>query len=840
MSIQAFIQHEVLLPRLTRNGVLVVYDPAQRYRDLCLGLASETIQVVDATDSSIESRETAMWALGKLGQPNTTLMGLLVYVPAQTPLTDEAKQQDPFALYAVCGSLFPEGDGDEYTSLCLKTKPDHATEIRRIFAHDPNPSFAVIDAIGDGLGWPNLRALLRVESARDILATLLAPSDAQLKVLKGQESWVVEARELCTATLGLTLKTRARAWSAIADELWRFLLFSEFVFNLPVALPEALANVPRAQETARPLVEDLCERLRNDRRTQPTYIERAAAIERALNLPALCGHLTGLGQRDTFPFEERACLQRAMHALEHEDTDQVRTMLQRHVHTVWSGTGESQTQWGLLQAALQLLEACDDYERQLSDHVRNQESLIDFYLGSLREADRLQREFEQAMGDTLAAYDFMARVIEQGRARYRRLVENVQVLFTRHLEASGWPPAGRLANADVFDRLVAPKLQESGRRVAYFLMDALRYELGVALEQQLAEDCPVELHAAFASLPTITSVGMASLLPGAGQQLSLRQHSTGLVPMLGEVPVTDVKQRMDILRKRYGQRFAEMPLRNFVRGKQQVPDTVELLVLRSVEIDSQLESNPETTLGLIHDTLKRIRVAVHKLKQQGFHDVVIATDHGFFLNAQAEAGDVCVEPQGNWLNAHERSLLGDGAADSHSFVVPADRVGIRGDFARFAGPRTMAPYRAGLLYFHGGASLQEAVVPVLTVRLVATSRPDVKQATVTLHYKNGATRITTRLPVIEVSLDNGNLFSAGAEFEILLEAHDRRGNVVGEAKAGGPVNPATGTMTLRSGDRVQVPLKMQLEFEGKFKVKVLNPTTMATYCSLDLQTDYTV
>jgi hypothetical protein len=104
----------------------------------------------------------------------------------------------------------------------------------------------VIDAIDDGLGWPNLRAMLDVESARDILVALLAPSDTQLKALQGQESWVVEARELCTATLGLALKTRARAWSAIADELWRFLLFSEFVFDLPVALPEALTNVPCA------------------------------------------------------------------------------------------------------------------------------------------------------------------------------------------------------------------------------------------------------------------------------------------------------------------------------------------------------------------------------------------------------------------------------------------------------------------------------------------------------------------------------------------------------------------------------------------------------------------
>jgi hypothetical protein len=493
-----------------------------------------------------------------------------------------------------------------------------------------------------------------------------------------------------------------------------------------------------------------------------------------------------------------------------------------------------------MQAALNLMEVCDDAERELSDHARDQERLIDFYLGSLREADRLQREFEQTVGDFLEAHDFMGGVIEQARARYRHLAETVQVLFTKHLDASGWPPAGRLANADVFDRLVAPKLRESGRRVAYFLVDALRYELGVALEQQLEDDGHIELQAAFAQLPSITPVGMASLLPEAGQQLYLRKHDDSLVPMIGETPVANVKQRMDLLRKRYGQRFAEMSLPDLVHGKRQIPETVELLVVRSGEIDSQLENNPETTLGLIHDTLKRLRYALHKLKQNGFNDVVIVTDHGFFLNTQAEAGDVCVKPQGNWLNAHDRSLLGEGAADAHSFAVPAERVGIRGDFATFAGPRSMAPYRAGKLYFHGGASLQEAVVPVITARLEVAAQPDVKHASVTLTYKNGATRITTRLPVIDVSLDNGNLFSLDAEFEILLEAHDRRGNVVGEAKAGGPVNPATGTLTLKPGERVQVPLKMQLEFEGEFKVKALNPTTMATYDSLDLQTDYTV
>ena len=41
-------------------------------------------------------------------------------------------------------------------------------------------------------------------------------------------------------------------------------------------------------------------------------------------------------------------------------------------------------------------------------------------------------------------------------------------------------------------------------------------------------------------------------------------------------------------------------------------DTVELLVLRSVEIDSQLENDPQETLGLLPKTLSRIRAAIQE------------------------------------------------------------------------------------------------------------------------------------------------------------------------------------------------------------------------------------
>lgn len=842
MSIAAFIRDEILRPRLREAGCMVVYDPERRYQAICASLEDDRIRVVDASESSIESRLAAIEALRELGREKRDLDAVLIYVPKRRPETEEEQQVDPFSIYAVSGATFPRDDGDDYLSLCLRAKPDHSTEVRRVFAASPaGPAFSVIDAIGGGASWPQLRAALKVESGREILFALLAPSDAQAEALKAQEGWVDEAREFLRATLDMSVKTRGKTWNALADELWRFVLFSEFVFDLPVALPASLKDVPHAPAQARPIVEDVCDQLRNNPNTRNTYIERAEVIESELDLPDRCSSIEDLGERDTFPFEERTFLKAAIKGIAVNDMDAARRVMARHKNSVWLGKGESQAQWELVRAGLSLIEACDDYERQLPEHTRSQADLLDFYLGSLREADRLQREFEQAVGDFLDPHGLMQEVIDEARARYRRLAERVQAIFIKHLETTGWTPPGRLANADVFDRLVADRLKESGRRVAYLMIDALRYELGVALEKMLSEDGPVELQAAYAQLPTITPVGMASLLPGARTELTLSLEGGSLVPKLGGARVASVSQRMDVLRKRLGDRFQEMSLNDFVRGKSKISETVDLLVLRSTEIDSQLESNPETTLGLIPGTLKLIRVALHKLRGMKFRDAVIATDHGFFLNAQAEAGDVCIKPRGNWpITAHDRMMLGDGNADTHSAVLGAEKLGVRGDFAQVALPRSMAPYRAGHLYFHGGASLAEAVVPVLVARLDTNEPAAVGRVTVVLSYKNGAKRITTRVPVIDIRAQSDDMFSQDVSVEVLIEAQDAKGNVVGEPRPGGDVNPATRTLTLMPGQSKQIALRMDPDFEGKFTVKALNPTTLASFSALALETDYTV
>ena len=841
MSIKQFIQTQVFEPRLSKAQVLVVYDPLEQLRDICVAMHDEKRLVVDSSDSSISSRAEALEALQGLGAGS--IDGLLIYVPTAKPVDDEDKQRDPFAIYGSCGAVFPNGDGDTLLSICMKAKPDYATEIRRVFEGDPQPSFAVLDAIGGGSGWPTLQALLNVESARDIIFALLAPNSSQEQALRSGDAWVTEAKSLLETALGLVLKTRGKTLSPISDELWRFVLFSEFVFDLPGELPQSLADIPAANSAARQVIEDVCDRLRNDRRTRDIYIDYAYEVQKSLDLTSICADLSDLGERDTFPFEERTFLSNAISAFVSKDLERVQRVLERHAESVWTGIGESQAQWDLVRAGLKLAKCIEDVEPRLGDFSRSMDSLIDFYVSQLREVDRLHREFEQAVSanEWQDADSLMKPIQTKVRSAYSHLIGQAQAIFTKHLQSAGWPASGRLANIDVFDKLVAPKLKDGGVRIAYLMIDALRYELGLSLEELLVEDGKVQLQPAMAQLPTVTPVGMSSLLPGAASQLRLvKKDGGGYVPYIGDKPMTSVAQRMSVFSKLYGNRFQEARLEEFVRDKFEVESDTDLLVLRAVEIDSQFENHPDTAPNEIINALNRIRRAVRKLKELCFNEVVIVTDHGFFMNTSAGPGDTCAKLNGDWLNDHQRCLLGEGAGDSHHYLLSDEKAGIKGDFASVAGPLSMASYQSGLLYYHGGASLQECIVPVITMTLSAPEQESVAQTKVTLNYKNGAKRITTRLPVIEISLENIDMFSMGSDFEILLEAQDKKGNAVGEAKPGGHVNPATGTITLKPGESLQVTIKMQLEFEGKFKVKAFNPTTMAVFCQLDLETDYAV
>jgi PglZ domain len=833
VTIREYIRSEVFAKRAEQSSCMVIYDPTRRYRDIVSAMASASCRVIDIGLSIIEQREAAMTALGDLADGK--IHQLIVWAPALPPESDEDLQKDPFSVFAKIGTQFPDGDGDDYASLCRKAKPDHVVEINRLFS-EGEPSFDTIDALDKGEAWPKLKTLLNVNSPKEILVGLLSPTESQEHSLKKDGTWATEAREFILRSLGHKLKTKGQTRQTIADELWQLILFSEFVFDSDGNLPTTLSNVPLAEPQARGLIFDVCDELRKHQDHRDSYLTQSASVEKALALPERAREMNKLGHRDTFPFEERHYLGEFVDSLAAGKTAQAREILESRQRSIWLSDESRLAEWTVAERVLELLEVTTNKTLPIFTTL---EEIIHAYGSSLREIDRRYREMEQSVAECHEDHEGLDRLVTTSRSGYLKLAEQLQAEFVRLVENEGWPASGQrlLRNSQVFDREVAPLL-DAGQRVAYFLVDSLRYELAIELEKQLSDNHTVRLVPVCAQLPTYTEVGMASLMPGADTALSLAVKDKTLVTTLDGTLATTPATRFAYLKSKKGDLCQDIELDDLIRQKKLKIDNIRLLVVRTRDIDTIAHSSPHQILEIIPTLIRQIIRGISKVEAAGFHKAVIATDHGFILIHEQEAGNLARHPPGNWLVEKARCLLGEGTSDTSNLVFKREHVGIRGEFDDYAVPKALVPYSRGNLYFHEGLSLQECVLPLLSVELKQRAKKEALPS-LQISYRQGKTdRITSRRPVIDISWPGLDMYDQDYEIELSLEVIDPKGNQVGVVGSGQTVNLATQGVRIRPGLAISVGLRMDDDFSGTFTVRALDPATQATISELTLKTAY--
>ena len=844
MKIAEYIQDQ-FRQRAEKHTCLVIYDPKQRYRHLTKSLSNDRMTVVNATDSVILGREQAMEAWIGLGKSTQQPQYLVIYVPAKVPESDEEKCRDPFEIFGLGGAIFPDGDGDSYLSLCRRAKPDSAAEIEALFKNG-EPDFTTIDNVGAGQDWPKLRAVLGVDSAVEIAVALLAPNDSQKSALIGDNTWIDECIGFAESALGCKIVTKKRKWEALRDELWRFVLFSEFVFDLPAQLPESLNGVPRADENHKGIILDICRQLRDSVQLQASYMEMADKVAEEMKLESKVREIEDLGPLDTFSFEERSFLNFFVKSALEGKLSLANAIAAGRKGSVWVRNTYRQSLWTIGERAVALVTKAEDLATEFSTVSHSLGAVIDFYVTRGYLLDTLHRQFEQAVGDAFGDLDCLDALVENAREIYRKTAEQVQDHFISAVQKEGWPLSGRTRNTQVFDKFIAPIVKERKHRVALFMVDSLRFELAVALESMLKNDA-CALEAVCAQLPTITPLGMASLLPDADVHLRLTRNGDKLVPTIGDTKIENPQDRLAYIKAIYGDACHMIDLSELValplkKKKQAFVETTRLLIVKTTELDALAEQNPAKARELIPRILQEIVASVQKLKKLGFDDAIIATDHGFVLLHGQAAGDTLPKPAGDWLKIKDRSLLGTGSASPGTVLFPKEQVGIRGDFISYVVPRTFATFSKRVPYFHEGLSLQECVIPVLSISL-AKERETISPAIqVQVSYKGGTTnQITTRRPIIDLSVFDIGLFEE--EIEVRLDAWAKdpapTGRVVGEPASSEAVNPATGNVRIRPRQAIKVPLRMDEDFTGSFEVRVIDPETRIAHTSpLKLKTNY--
>ena len=108
----------------------------------------------------------------------------------------------------------------------------------------------------------------------------------------------------------------------------------------------------------------------------------------------------------------------------------------------------------------------------------------------------------------------LEKLITKAEQRYTEVGSELAKHFVTQFSKAKHPISGLLRQRDIFETQVKPRLRDS--KVAYVWVDALRFEMARELARLLDDDFELTVQPALATIPTITEIGMAALLPRAG------------------------------------------------------------------------------------------------------------------------------------------------------------------------------------------------------------------------------------------------------------------------------------------------------------------------------------
>ncbi len=818
---QFIIDH--LKKKLKDSPTLVVYDPEQRYRELLPEIQDENIRVFDSCNEILNTREEAI-EYYSYTLPYEDKARMLFYVPFKEPLDRQEKLMDPFYVFSFGGNVFPGDAADKFESLCKACFPDKEQKINELFAQEI-PDFDTLDALGGGNTFAKLQSLTGGKSEKEILSVIMAPSEKQKESLVNDKNWHKEYHEL-VAVIGL--KSKEKKYDAISNELWRFILFSEFVFDLPIALPVDLQNIAKAKPTAQGLVLDLCKSLRNNKQCEEIYIEKADEVAKQLGLAEMFKNEHQLGEIITFAFEDNTYFYHFTDLLKSGNTIEAKEIISRIKENIWLYHDEERRRyWRMAELGLELLKLTDAPIKSCN----SLKTAIDLYSQQNYKVDQLQRRFEKQALEVMEENSALSELKTLVRNRYSQFTEKYQKQFQELVQKENWPVEGFLENIQVFTKQIRPLLK-SKTKTAYLLVDALRFELAKELEENIEKYFSVQINASCAYLPTVTKYGMAALLPDADKDLMLKESNGKVEPFMGDKPVPSLNQRREYLKEKLGSLCEITTLGNVVSSD--IPD-VELLVVTTNEIDNAGEQMAASALIAIQQAVQNLIKGLNLLRQKGYEKIVIATDHGFVLHPTFLSGDSVSKPAGEWPMVKSRSLAGAGATPEYALGFSPEKIGIKSDIKSFVFLKNYAVFEKNTTYFHEGISLQENIVPVMILTAQKTKKEKKVQVNISYKGKTSGT-ITTRRPSMEITC----FMEGELGFEPITVRMEAISNatIVGKPGLGEHVNEVSNDLEIIPGQACKIPLEMNADFEGSFEVRLSDPVTSKMYASINLETDY--
>ena len=276
--------------------------------------------------------------------------------------------------------------------------------------------------------------------------------------------------------------------------------------------------------------------------------------------------------------------------------------------------------------------------------------------------------------------------------------------------------------AKFYDHHVAPVVKDGRTKVVVIISDGMRYEVAEELASMIRGEnrFDASLSAVLGSLPSYTQLGMASLLP----QSSLELDPVGL-PVLADGKLTNGTANRDkILQSVNGHAITAAQVLAMPGSElRELYTKHQIFYVYHDRIDAAGDSasTERTVFEAAEETLRELLQLVKKWTNANATNILITADHGFLYQdiPLEQAYYLSESPQGDTVTkTNRRYVLGRSLKPSPSFMTfTSAQAGLVGDID-IQIPKSIHRIPqpgAGTRYVHGGASLQEIVVPVIKV-----------------------------------------------------------------------------------------------------------------------------
>jgi len=581
-------------------------------------------------------------------------------------------------------------------------------------------------------GGEGLAGHLRNLSLTALLDDLLG--DGQVARHLGSEADRTAVWERLGSLLGLTERwredwhprgsTQAKEFAFTASS-WA--LCVEYIHDLhrsPVG--ERLRVVP---ELPAPIVE-ACSQLATHLRDRHVdfYLSTTNETEAALVDEVEAAQASDLGQIDTFRFEEDLVFKAALAAItEHQwDVAAKWVELRRDDRSFWlRQEPATRSAWQLIDDATHLGQGIEAAGTRL-DITENLEAAVDRYMQRGAAVDQAHRHLEQRrlalLYPQLPEFEKLRSCLDGMRRHWRVWADAWARDFNSLCKQRGFLPPAALQQRTLFDEVVRPLIQETGT-TALFLIDAFRFEMGEELYAAISDSQATTAHlqGRLAELPTVTEVGM-NVLPPVSDAGRLRPKVSGgkiLGFSTGQFRVSNEDTRKRAMHDRIGGGTCPWLTLNDVmtrdaKSLKQSIARAQLLIVYCREIDDAGEKG--VGLSVFDNVMQRLRAAWRMLRDAGVRQFVFTADHGFLL---LDENAPQVQSHGRKIDPKRRHVFSQSAADHKQEVrVSLADLGYEGETLHLMFPDSTAVFDTGsrsMSFVHGGNSLQERVIPVLTL-----------------------------------------------------------------------------------------------------------------------------